>query len=154
VHDIERAVAGQDAVVWSVRPAPVKHGADAFESGIRHLVAAMSAHRVARLVCVSCTEIERTPRERFLPVRLARAHTRSRTPEHQDLREAPVRDSGLAWTIVRTAALGHGPATGLYRTLDAAAPRMKRIARADVAAFIVESLADPGFVHRTVLLAG
>jgi uncharacterized protein YbjT (DUF2867 family) len=153
-HDIERAVAGQDAVVWTVRAAPVKHGADAFESGIRHVVAAMRTHGVPRLVCVSCSEGERTTRERFLPMRLPRARGRSRSPEHQDLREAPVRDSGLAWTIVRTATLAYGPATGLYQTLDGPAPRMQRIPRADVAAFIVENLADPEFVHRTVLLAG
>jgi putative NADH-flavin reductase len=152
--DVERAVAGQDAVVWAVRVVPVRHGADVFEAGIPHVVAAMREHRVRRLVCISCAEAPRTARERFSPSRFARLGRAAAPPRH-DLREAPVRDSDLDWTIVRPAGMTNRHATGLYQALATTEGlRTKRIPRADVAAFIVENLGDPEFVHRTVALTG
>jgi uncharacterized protein YbjT (DUF2867 family) len=150
--DVERAVAGHDAVVWAVRPVPVRHGADAFEAGIPLVVDAMRRHRVARLVCVSCAAPPRSARERFSPSRLAPRRPASTTA--QDLREAPVRTSGLVWTLVRTGTLTNGIATGLYRLLEPEAARGGRVARTDVAAFVVACLADPEQGRRTVLVAG
>lgn len=144
--DVERAVAGHDAVVWTVRPAPVRRGADAFEAGIPLVVAAMQARGVPRLLCVSCGA-PLTARARF-------TFRRTDADPGQDLREAPVRASGLAWTLVRTAVLTGGPATGVYRVLGPGAVRAPRIARADVAAFLVAELARADHVRRTVLLAG
>ena len=143
--DVERAVAGHDAVVWTVRPAPVRRGADAFEAGIPLVVAAMREHRVHHLLCVSCGAT--------LSARARFAFRRAAAGPGQELREGPVRASTLAWTLVRTAALGNGPATGRYRVLEPSAVRTPRIARADVAAFLVAELAQRQYVHRTVLLA-
>jgi putative NADH-flavin reductase len=152
-HDVERAIAGQDAVVWSVRAAPVKHGADAFEAGIPHLLAAMREHGVRRLVCVSCTVRARTARERFLRPRLRGAGDPGAPEAHHDLREAPVRDSGLDWTLVRPAALTNAHGTGRWRVATAQADlRGKRIARTDVAAFIVENLSAAAYLQQTVVL--
>ncbi|MFO1412507.1 MAG: NAD(P)-binding oxidoreductase [Burkholderiales bacterium] len=144
--DVERAVAGHDAVVWAVRPAPVRQGADAFETGIPLVVAAMRGHGVRRLLCVSCGA-GRSARARFTFRRVEPA-------SGLDLREAPVRGSGLAWTVIRTAALTNGPAAGAPQVLEPSVLRPPRVARADVAAFIVAELAQSAHLRRTVLLAG
>lgn len=144
--DVERAVAGHDAVVWAVRPAPVRHGADAFEAGIPRVVAAMRAFGVRRLLCASCGTSP-SARARF-------TFRRADAEPGQDLREDPVRTSGLDWTLVRTAVLTNAPATGLYRVLEPGATRAPRIARADVAAFLVAEMARGDYVQRTVLLTG
>lgn len=57
--------------------------------------------------------------------------------------EAAVRRSGLAWTIVRPGGLTDSPASGRYRALEEPGPLQARIARADVAAFILDALARP-----------
>lgn len=144
--DVERAIAGHDAVLWAVRPAPVRHGADAFEAGIPFVVAAMREHRVRRLVCVSCGPAL-SARGRF-------TFRRAMADPGQDLREAPVRTSALDWTLVRTATLTQAPATRRCRVLEPDTVRAPRIARADVAAFLVTELERSGYLRKTVLLAG
>jgi uncharacterized protein YbjT (DUF2867 family) len=67
--------------------------------------------------------------------------------------EAQIRDSAVDWIIVRPASLTDGKPTGLYQTLtEPGAGRAKRIPRADVADFIVENLAAPEYVRKTVFL--
>ncbi len=51
--DIERAVAGQDAVVWTVGIAPTRKPVDVFSRGTQFLLAAMAQHGVRRLICVT-----------------------------------------------------------------------------------------------------
>lgn len=144
--DVERAVADHDAVVWAVRPVAVRHGADAFETGIPLVVAAMREWGVRRLLCVSCGPAP-SVRERL-------AFRRADPDSGQDLRESPVRDSALDWTLVRTGALTDGPATGSCRVLEPGAARAPRVARADAAAFLVARIAQADYVRRTVLLTG
>ena len=124
--DVDRAVAGQDAVVWTV-------GAEGVLSrGTAHLLAAMRMHRVSRLLCVACGASEGKRRQ-----------------------EALIRASAVEWTIVRPSSMTGGKATGLYQAVTAPpAGRPKRIPRADVADFVVESLSAPDYLHKTVYLTG
>ena len=51
--DIERAVAGQDAVVWTVGVAPTRRPVHLFSRSTQFLLAAMTKHGVLRLICVT-----------------------------------------------------------------------------------------------------
>ena len=63
--------------------------------------------------------------------------------------EAVLESSGLDWTTVRVGLLTDGPARGGYRVADDASIRgMGRIARADVAAFMLGQLRDDRWVRR------
>ena len=51
--DIERAVAGQHAVVWTVGVGPTRQPVDLFSRSTQFLLAAMAKHGVRRLICVT-----------------------------------------------------------------------------------------------------
>ena len=66
--------------------------------------------------------------------------------EDKERQEALVKASGLDWTIVRPGGLTNGPATGQYKSgLD---PKIGagQVARADVAAFVLQQLTDDAYL--------
>ena len=74
-----------------------------------------------------------------------------------DEQEEKIRHSGLAWTVVRPTSLSDGPATGYVaaasqRELPAAA--RSSVARADVAAFMLDQLTPSAPVRCSLTLAG
>ena len=148
--DVDRAVAGQDAVVWTVGVAGRAIDVRVFSRGTGHVLKSMHEHRVRRLVCVTGVDSGNVSRARLL-VRPAATKAVSVDKARQ---EAQIRDSAVEWIIVRPAALTDGKATGLYQTLSEPADgRAKPITRADVADFIVANLAAPEYVRKTVFLA-
>jgi putative NADH-flavin reductase len=65
-----------------------------------------------------------------------------------------VSDSHLKWTIVRPMLLTFNPAKGKYRTTFEGVPkRWRKIARADVAHFLLAVLIDDHFVRKSVAIA-
>ena len=154
--DIDRAVAEQHAVVWTVGVPPTRGAVDVGSRGTQFLLAAMARHGVRRIVCVTCAGTGDRPGPRgFLRDRVMRPLFRKSIRADRDRQETQLRGSAVDWTIVQPAALTAGPATGLYQTVTDDAPGpFKRISRADVAAFIVANLAAPDYVHATVVLAG
>jgi len=152
--DVERATAGQDAVVWAVGVPPTRRPVHVFSRGTQFLLAAMDKHRVRRLVCVTGIGAgDSRGHGGFLYDHVLRPFFLASIYDDKDRQEAQIRDSALDWTIVRPAALTHGPATGLYQTLHSPHEgRARRISRADVADFIVRTLTAPEFVRKTVLL--
>jgi uncharacterized protein YbjT (DUF2867 family) len=68
--------------------------------------------------------------------------------------EDEIRDSDLDWTIVRPPALTGKAATGAYRTaIDRNLPRGFTVSRADLAACLLATLADPATVHHHIAIA-
>ncbi len=154
--DIDRAVAGQHAVVWTVGAPSTLRAVDVFSRGTQFLLAAMVRHGVRRLVCVTGVGAgDDRGRRGFLHDRVLGPLLRKSIDADRGRQETQVRASAVDWTIVQPSALTAGRATGLYQTVTDAAPgSFKRISRADVADFIVANLDAPDFVHATVVLAG
>lgn len=152
--DVERATAGQDAVVWAVGVAPTRRTVQVFSRGTQFLLAAMDRHHVRRLICVTGIGAgDSKGHGGFLYDRIVQPMLMKSIYDDKDRQETQIRDSALDWTIVRPAALTNGPATGLYQTLtETYDGRARRLSRADVAEFIVANLAAPEFVRKTVLL--
>lgn len=146
--DVDRAVAGQAAVVWTVGARRLRRDAPLFSRGTAHVLAAMRTRGVRRLICVTGHATGgRGPlgTPLFAPA----------VADDKAQQEALIRESDVDWTIVRPAALRDGNATGLFQALTAAPEgRAKRIARADVAEFIVENLDAPDYVRSIVVLSG
>ena len=73
--------------------------------------------------------------------------------EDKNRQEQLVKASGLDWTIVRPAVLTDGSRTGKYRVLtDLSGVTAGKIARADVADFILDELKTNRFLRLTPLL--
>jgi putative NADH-flavin reductase len=154
--DLDRAVAGQDAVVWTVGVKPTRRPVQVFSRGTQFLLAAMTRHGVRRLICVTGVGAgDSRGQGGFLYDHIVQPLLLKSTYEDKDRQEAQIRTSAVDWTIVRPGALTDAPATGLYQVLTTNdGTRARRIARGDVATFIVENLAEPDYLHQAVLLSG
>ena len=152
--DIERAVAGQHAVVWTVGVGPTRRPVDLFSRGTQFLLAAMAKHGVRRLVCVTGVGAgDSRGHGGFLYDRILQPLFMKTVYEDKDRQEAQLRASDVDWTIVRPGALTNGPATGLTRVLtNLDGVTAGKISRADVAGFIVEQLASDEYRKTAVLL--
>ena len=151
--DIERAVAGQDAVVWTVGVGPTRRPVHLFSRSTRFLLAAMARHGVRRLMCVTGIGAgDSRGHGGFLYDRIVQPLFLRTVYEDKDRQEALLRGSDVDWTIVRPGTLTSGPATGLVRVLtDLQGVTAGKVSRADVAAFIVENL-ETGEYRRTAVL--
>lgn len=68
--------------------------------------------------------------------------------EDKERQEALVKASGLDWTIVRPGGLTNGPATGQYKSGVDPKISAGQVARADVAAFVLQQLTDESYLHK------
>jgi putative NADH-flavin reductase len=138
------AVDGQEAVLVALGAASRKNDPAVSAQGTLNVIRSMQRYRVRRLVVLSAggTGPGADPN-------LPWAHERIVKPlflkhAYADLRrmETSVRQSELDWTIVRASGgLVDGPARGGYRVEPGySLPGGRRIARADVAAFMLDEL--------------
>jgi len=84
---------------------------------------------------------------------LGRLYLRNILPDQMQALEE-VRQSHLEWVVVRPLALADTPAKGSYRVaLDGLPPLGRRIARADVAAFMLNQLTSKEYLRTIPALA-
>lgn len=148
---VKGAVVGQRTVISCLgAPSPVRRY-PAFTEGIRCILAALGDSPGIRFIYQSflgvpggCDQL-RFPFKQVVQVVL-----RGAIADHT-ANEAEIRAGSLAWTIIRAPKLTSGPARRLYRTGEQiqAASRFPTMARADVAAFILDEVERPEFIHRT-----
>jgi putative NADH-flavin reductase len=147
---LAQAVEGQDAVLSALGVGRPLRSDPVVVAGVRTLVEAMQKLAVERLVYLS-----------FVGVRESRAqggplirHVLWRPLRHEiadhERKEAIIRESDLAWTIVRPPKLTNGARTDRVRAgEDARADGLlPRLSRADVAAFMLEQLSSTRFLRK------
>lgn len=152
---VAAAVAGQDAVIDTIGGrTPYRSGVTLERDAAEAVVAAMRRHGVRRLLVTSSLGVGDSVSNGTVVLRiLLRTFLRGSTADKAAL-ERTVEASGLDWTVARPAVLSDGPATGGVRTFDpATGEKAHRIARADLAAWLVAQLGGTDHVHRTVTLA-
>ncbi len=147
------AVKGSDAAIVALgdgRKGRVR------EAGTRAVIAAMESSGVHRLICQSTLGVgdSRGNLTLWWKYVIFGALLRAAYQDHVR-QEALVRASALDWTIVRPGAFTDGPATGLYRHGFDGQDRTTqlKIARADVAHFLLGQLVDDTYVRRAVPLS-
>ena len=142
-------VAGADAVLSALGPRGSKTPG-LLGAAASAVTQAMVKHGVGRLICVSAAgafireDPEASP---LVKVILPRVFARP----FADVREMErvVRASELDWTLVRPTRLVDGPGRGEFRIRDCyPAPGLTRIARADVAQFMIGALTEPGYIRQ------
>jgi len=153
--DLAAAMRGQEAVL-SALGAPGMHRAPVRSEGTRHILRAMNDAGIQRFICLTTlgmgdSKSALPPLYRYLlvPFFLRRAFADSERQEHL------IRESNVAWTIARPAELTDGPRTGTYQQgfpATAKGLRMK-IARADVADFMLRQLHDTAHLRQAVSLS-
>lgn len=143
---LERALEGCDRVISALGNSritlkPVTLLSDATTA----LVAAMRAQGVRRLVCVTGMGAgDSRGHGGFFYDRLMLPLVLREIYKDKDRQEAVVRGSGLDWTLVRPAFLTNAPGRGRWREiLRFEGERMTKIARADVATYLVREALAP-----------
>jgi uncharacterized protein YbjT (DUF2867 family) len=143
---VAAAVQGQDAVLSAIGPAAGSKPGTLISTGTKHIVAAMQQHGVKRLVFESGLMVG-DARGMNLGKRLLIAFFRRLNQalfEDKVVAEKTVRDSGLAWLIVRPPNLKHVPARGGYHVGENLNVNlMAGLSHADVADFMVKALGEP-----------
>ena len=152
---VAAAVDGQEAVLCALGTG-AKSKTTVYSAGTRNIVAAMEDKGVRRLILVSnfCV-LSETPRDMVgkALLFLSRLYLRNVLPDQRQALEE-VRQSHLEWVVVRPLALADTPARGSYRVaLDGLPPLGRRIARADVAAFMLNQLTSREYLRTIPALA-
>ncbi len=146
--DVEKAVAGQDAVLSALgrtgSPRPITF------PGTKNVVDAMEKLGVQRLVVESAFGAGESAREISLPDRLfVRGLLLRSSFRDKDMMEECVEKSNLRWTIVRPTRLTDGPRQGGYRAGERIGVNIASgISRADVADFILKQLESDEFLRK------
>lgn len=148
---VSRAVAGHEAVLSALGPRGGGYGV--LPGGVQNIVTAMSQVGIRRLIHVSSfgvgdsrEQMGWVARQIVVPLFLRKAL------DEKEIEEGIIRASDLDWIIVRPGGLDDGPRTGVYRCITDPHEQVgqPRIARADVADFMLQNLADQRFVRRAV----
>ena len=141
---VARAIEGSDAVVSAL--GPTSNASDmAVSAGTAQVLAAMRRHGVRRLVVVAGAGVGAEgdrpgPFDRLIGLAL-RVAAKNVLADMQRTVEL-VRDSDLDWTVVRVPMLTDGPASGRWRVGMVGRGTGPRLARADLAAFLLTQIDD------------
>ncbi len=147
--EVAAAVPGHGAVLVALG-APPRRSSTVRAVGTAHVVAAMQAGGPRRLVVLSSLGVGDSSAVRLpallrwviVPLVLKKPF------EDHEEQERVVRTSGLDWTIVRPGSMKDRPASGSFRHGDLSAETGLRcsVARADVAAFVLDQLRQDTYV--------
>lgn len=152
---LTRAIAGCDAVISSLGTAisPFRE-VTLLSTATRALVAVMARQNVRRLVCITGMGAGDSRGHGgffydwlFQPLLLRKVY------EDKDRQEDVIRASALDWIIVRPTLLNDEPARGGVRALiDLSGVQGGKIARADVADFVVQQLTADTWLRKAPLI--
>jgi putative NADH-flavin reductase len=163
-RDVAAVVPGHDLVIVSLgnsqNPFAMMLGArrttpaNVCEFGTRHIVAAMQANGMSRLLVVSAFGVGDTrPRLPFAFKLFYRTVLREHMAD-KEMQEAVVKASGLDWTLAQPVALTNGPATHNWLADTDGAIRRSELSRADLANCLVSLVENPDYCRRTVAVSG
>ena len=153
---IEHALAGCDAVLCALGGHPLRRRQRVCATAMAHIVPAMPRHGVRRVLAISTFGAGDSRRHVGWLARhvLFGLVLRSEVADKEAM-EALLRASALDWTVVRVGLLSDAPPRGVWRAADDGSIRgMGKIARADVAAFMLAQLASAVWLRRAPVIVG
>ena len=144
---MEQAIQGQDAVIISLGGRGLLSRDTTCSVGTKAIIAAMNKTGVKKMTVVSSYGVG--PGNRALLGWAIRAMLYHPLADKDD-QEAFIQKSGVEYTIVRPPRLMDVPAKGnIFSTVSGRLPTME-ISRADVAAFMLQSLAENTYINQAV----
>lgn len=151
-ESIDAAVQNQDAVLSALGVETLRANT-ILSDGTRNVIAAMQRHGPRRLIVISSLGVgESAGQLGWLYNRLLIPLLLRNIFADKELQERYIVRSDLDWTIVRPGALSNGARTGHYQHGFSPNDRSirARIARADVADFMLALLDDPASIHQAI----
>jgi putative NADH-flavin reductase len=152
--DVERALAGCDAVICAIGPrlsSPEVFCADA----TRNMIEAMKAQGVHRLVCLTGAMIGDYPRLSWF-MRSMKSSYQKKQPalaEDRANQEKCVETSGLDWTLVKPPRLSNSKGRGHIRCGEALkVGAMSSLSRSDLGRFLLDQVDSREYVGKWVVV--
>lgn len=144
--DVARTLLDADAVVVSL--GNTKHNpSDVVSQGTANIVRAMQKQNLRRLLVITSLGVGDSRKQVPFAFRVISATMLRGVMRDKEKQEEIVRASNLDWTIIRPGGLTDGPATGTYTAGVEKSITAGQVARADVAAFVLQQLNDKTYVH-------
>lgn len=145
---VQQALQGADAVVVSLG-STANNPDNVVSQGTQVIINAMQAlSQPRRIIVVSSLGVGESKDQVPFAFKMLVKTVLKKAMEDKERQEALVKASGLDWTIVRPGGLTNGPATGQYKSgLD---PKISagQVARADVAAFVLQQLTEDTYLRQ------
>lgn len=157
-QEVENAVAAVDGVVVALGASPDMQADIVMEEGTRNIIDAMKKHGVKRIIVQSSYPMSGSPEGVAFLKQMGMGDEQiamvQPVLDDKAKQEEAIRDSGLAYTIVRPLMLNDDPKTGKYRVGENLVIKVgDAISRADVADFMLKDLTENKFIGKTVTLA-
>jgi putative NADH-flavin reductase len=155
-HAVSQAIAGQDVVLCALGADNRRGPTTLYSTGARNIVQGMQVHQVRRLIFLSnfgvLDETAQDLRGATL-LFLARRVLRHTLADHRRALDE-IREGAAEWIVVRPLPLTDGPWTGRYRVaVDGLPAKGTRIARADVADFMIQQVSGDQYLHKVPAIA-
>jgi len=152
---VQRVIAGSQAVLSVLGP-PSNRPDHQITTGMKHILAAMERHGVQRLIVTVGAGV-RDPQDQpgLLDKLIGAAVKLFSRHVYQDMLQVDrlVRQSDCDWTIVRVPMLTDGAQNGEVRVGYIGQGTGPRLARADLAAFMLEQLSDERYLHQAPVIS-
>ena len=150
-HEVEKAIAGQDAVIITLGSGK-NRTSNVRSKGTQNIITAMHKTKVNRLICQSTLGTgDSNDNLNFFWKRIMFGWYLKAIFKDHELQEKHVVNSHLSWTIVRPAAFTDGKKSGNY--LHGFSPKdtttKLKISRADVAHFLLKQVFSKHYLHQT-----
>jgi len=142
---VAEAIAGHDVVVSALGTRPWRH-VDICSGGIASIIPAMQSAGVKRVIAMSSQGVGDSPMGFFGKVGAAMFLAKAFRDKHA--MEVMLADSDRDWIVVRPGFLTNGAARGTWRTDVDGAIVGGKIARADVAAFMLQQLTSDDWLRK------
>lgn len=151
---LQDVVNGADVVCCCIGVPITRKSVYTLSASTKNILDAMRKGGASRLICVTGIGAgDSKDHGGFIFDKIVMRYLLGRIYEDKTRQEELVRGSDTSWTIVRPGFLTNGPMSVGYRALtDLRGVTASRIARADVAHFIVSQADSPTYRHQAVLL--
>ncbi len=147
--DVEKAVAGQEAVLSALGSPTLKAGDRTLSDGTKNIIEAMEADGVKRFVCETSLGVgDSHGQPGFIFTQIVIPLFLKNAFADKEIQEKDIKESNLDWIIVRPGGLTNGEKTGAYRH-GSDKDISGRISRADVAEFMLKHLDSDEYLHKT-----
>ena len=147
------AVRDQDAVISALGTSGSFKANGLMERGVPHIIEAMRAHNVTRLIFTSAFGVGDSMREVPLLPKLFMRTMLKNIYADKAIGETLIARSKLEWTIVQPVLLTDGPLTGTYRAAEhVTLSGFPKISRADTAHFLLAQIDDRSYIRKVVIL--
>ena len=149
---VAQAVQGQDAVVCALGAGSDLKKTNVRSTGTDNIIQGMKTQSVRRILVVTAMGTGESWADLSLLNKFFYATLLRNTRADHEAQETAVKDSGLAWTIVRPSGLNDNPPTGSYEVGDRVSAKSSQIARADVAGLIVKELDQNKWIGKAITI--